>query len=107
MATNKVMVNDLIHFELEDAELRKLFEFFSENKCMLRMDCPQCGTTIVPQAKRYFIEKFDEEFNVSCINCGLISKVRMYKDYGFVLPTDDEFYKSGKITDDGWILPER
>lgn len=96
MASSKVVVNDLIHFELEDIELRKLLEFLHLTGCALRMDCKNCGTTVLPQARRYFSETGAEEFKVNCVGCGKEITVRMYRDYGFVIPTDDEFYKASE-----------
>ena len=99
--TNKVVINELIYFELEDVELRKLFEFLNAVGCSLRMDCYKCGTTILPQVRRHFAETGEEEFKVNCVNCGNVATVRMYRDYGFILPTDDEFY-AGRPSEDGW-----
>uniref|UniRef100_A0A6M3Y142 Uncharacterized protein n=1 Tax=viral metagenome TaxID=1070528 RepID=A0A6M3Y142_9ZZZZ len=100
MATNDVVINDLIHFELGDTEMVKLLGFLYSN-AVLVMDCGGCGTTIIPQARSQHSNTGKEEFKVSCVNCGRSSTVRMFGKYGFILPTDDEFYK-GKSRADGW-----
>lgn len=100
MNTNDVVINGLISFEVDDSGLEKLLSFLSGN-AILRMDCRNCGTTIIPQARSYHSETGLEEFKVNCISCGNSISVRMYGKYGFILPTDDEFYKGIKSSD-GW-----
>ena len=100
MATNDVVINGLIKFEVGDTELEKVLGFLYKNGS-LQMDCGWCGTTIIPQCRAYQANTGKTEFDVKCINCGRSIKVRMYGSYGFVLPTDDEFYK-GSPRKDGW-----
>jgi ribosomal protein S27E len=100
MATNDVVINDLITFEVGDPELEALLSFLGEHGT-LRMDCRNCGTTIIPQARAQHSQTGLEEFKVDCIGCGNSITVRMYGKYGFILPTDDEFYKGIKSSD-GW-----
>ena len=93
---NDVVINGLIHFDLDDAELEKMLQFLYAIKAPLRMDCKQCGTTIIPQCRAYYEATRKEEFTVDCIGCGRSHRVRLYGTYGFILPTDDEFYKEQK-----------
>ena len=91
MATSDVVINNLIHFDVEDTELEKLLLFLYA-KGLLRMDCTQCGTTIVPQCRNKHTITGESEFKINCVNCSKVLAVRMYGSYGFILPTDDEFY---------------
>lgn len=100
MGSNDVVINDLIQFELGDVELEKLLEFLYRNGSLI-MNCLNCGLTIIPQARNYHSTTHQEEFNVDCVGCGRTMRVRMYGKYGFILPTDDEFYK-GRPRSDGW-----
>jgi len=101
MASSDIVINGLIHFDIGDTEMVKLLEFLYSN-AVLVMDCGGCGTTIIPQARSQHSVTGKEEFKVSCINCGRSSRVRMYKSWGFILPSDDEFYKGQKERNDGW-----
>ena len=100
MATNDVVINGLITFEVGDVELEKLIAFLSVHGT-LRMDCRNCGMSIIPQARSFHSQTGKEEFKVNCVGCGNSITVRMYGKYGFILPTDDEFYKGIKSRD-GW-----
>ena len=91
MATNDVMINGLIKFDIDDDGLVILLEFLYTN-AVLRIDCGGCGLTIIPQA-RSAAAAGSNEVDVICVGCGKLTKVRMYGSYGFILPTDDEFYK--------------
>jgi len=98
MASNDVVINGLIQFEVGDVALEKLLELLYRNGTLV-MDCKNCGTTIIPQARSYHNTTGAEEFSVNCVNCGKSIRVRMYGKYGFILPTDDEFYKSTRKRD--------
>lgn len=100
MATNDLVINGLITFEVGDVELEALISFLEQHGT-LRMDCRNCGTTIIPQARAQHASTGQEEFRVNCVGCGHSATVRMYGKYGFILPTDDEFYKGIKSYD-GW-----
>ena len=98
---NDIVINGLIQFDMDDVGLEKLLTFLY-GMATLRMDCKNCGTTIIPQARSYYMNTGKQEFKVECIKCGKTSTVRMYGRYGFIIPTDDEFYK-GINVDDGWV----
>jgi ribosomal protein S27E len=100
MAGNSVVINDLISFDIGDVELEKLLSFLY-SQAELRMNCRNCGMTIIPQCRSHHSNTGETEFKVVCIGCGKSSTVRMYGKYGFIIPTDDEFYK-GIRADDGW-----
>jgi len=100
MPSNDVVINGLIRFDLGDVEMEKLLGFLYANATLI-MNCRNCGTTIIPQARSQHSITGKEEFKVSCIGCGRSITVRMYGKYGFILPTDDEFYK-GESRADGW-----
>ena len=92
---NDIVINGLIYFDMADSELPKLLELLYSN-ADLRMDCKQCGTTIIPQCRSYHSNTGETEFKINCVQCGKEMTVRMYGRYGFILPTDQEFYKSQK-----------
>ena len=100
MAVNDLVINGLITFELGDPELEALISFLEKHGTLI-MNCRNCGMTIIPQARAYHSSTGKEEFKVNCIGCGNSITVRMYGKYGFILPTDDEFYKGIKSSD-GW-----
>jgi len=93
---NEVVINGLIYFDLGDVELEKLLHGLHALKAPLRMDCTQCGTTIVPQCRAHYSNTGESEFKIGCVQCGKIHTVRMFEKWGFILPTDDEFYKKEK-----------
>ena len=101
MATNDVMINGLIKFEMGDVEMEKFLGILY-SQASLVMNCSNCGTTIIPQCRSYFNATKQEEFKVNCVGCGKSIAVKMFGRYGFILPTDDEFYKGSKV-DDGWV----
>ena len=101
MATNDIVINGLIKFEMGDVEMEKFLDILYANASLV-MNCGNCGTTIIPQCRSYHSVTKQEEFKVVCIGCGKSIQVRMFGRYGFVLPTDDEFYKGSKVTD-GWV----
>ena len=86
MASNKVVINDMIKFEIGDVGMERLLSIITTYDGRLVMECPQCGLTVVPQAKSQFSITGKNEFKVSCVGCGRSMVVRMYSDYGFVLP---------------------
>ena len=86
MATNtvKIILNDVISFNIDDIGMRKLLELLGV-LATLNLSCTNCGLTVLPQARSHFINTQEEEFNVRCVKCGIPVKVRMYRDYGFVV----------------------
>ena len=93
---NDIVVNGLIHFDMGDVEMEKFLAILGAEGRLV-VDCPNCGTTLLPQARRQHAATLETEFRVSCVHCERVYSVRMYgSGYGFVLPTDDEFFRSGK-----------
>jgi len=92
MATNKVVINDSIQFEMGDVEMESFLRILQRDASLV-MNCIDCGTTIIPQSRSYCAKTGKEEFKVNCVQCNKTHTVRMYGGYGFILPTDDEFYK--------------
>ncbi|HUV84950.1 MAG TPA: hypothetical protein VMV86_04525 [Methanosarcinales archaeon] len=86
MASNtiKIMLNDVISFNIDDVGMRKLLELLGV-LATLNLDCTNCGLTVLPQARSHFVNTQEEEFTVRCVKCGVPVKVRMYRDYGFVV----------------------
>lgn len=102
MATNDVVINGLIKFEMGDVEMEKFLDILYVNASLI-MDCWNCGTTIIPQCRSQHSATKQEEFSVNCVNCGKSIQVRVFGKYGFILPSDDEHYKAQKDRNDGWI----
>jgi len=86
MASNtiKVLLNNVISFDINDTSMGKLLEFLG-SEAILNLECTNCGLTILPQARSHFVNTQEEEFTVHCVKCGTPVKVRMYQDYGFVV----------------------
>ena len=101
MATNDVVINGLIKFEMGDVEMEKFLDILYVQASLV-MECSNCGTTIIPQCRSYFNATKQEEFKVNCVRCNQSHTVRMFGRYGFILPVDDEHFKSEK-RNDGWI----
>ena len=102
MATNDIVINGLIKFEMGDIEMEKFLDILYVNASLV-MNCGNCGTTIIPQCRSYHSATKQEEFKVVCIGCGKSQAVRMFGRYGFLLPEDDEHYKSVNKVNDGWV----
>ena len=86
MMTNDVVVsaNGKIFFEIDDIGMLEVFKLLNRMG-MLKMDCPGCGLTILPQVRNYYNATRSNEFSVLCVGCGRSVLVRMYDDYGFIL----------------------
>lgn len=85
MASNNVVINDIIKFEIDDVGMEGLLSFMAMNG-QLVMNCPQCGLTVIPQVKSQFSATGKNEFKISCVGCSHSMVVRMYGKYGFVMP---------------------
>jgi len=95
VAVNTVEINGLIRFSMGDTEMERFLRVLQQDARLI-MDCSQCGTTLVPQCRSHHAHTKETEFRVSCVSCGRSHTVRMYGSYGFILPTDDEFYRSAE-----------
>ena len=83
-----IEINGKIKFLLEDEELGQVLALLNRSGRLL-LDCPNCGTTVIPQARSLFNSTGNHELKVSCVHCGKNVLVRMYPNYGFVVDLVD------------------
>lgn len=77
-------INEMIKFKIDDTVINKLI-FFLASEGSLVLDCPNCGLTVIPQAKSGYAMNGENEQKISCVGCNKSMTVRMYPNYGFVL----------------------
>jgi len=80
-----IVINGIIKFKIDDTARMRLIGLLKEVG-MLVMDCPSCGLTIIPQSKAAYAINGQNEHTINCVGCGKSMVVRMYPNYGFVLP---------------------
>ena len=85
MASCRIRINDVILFDVDDSGMQRLISLCASTGSLV-LDCPNCGLTLLPQARSKFMATGSNEFRVSCVGCGYSTAVRMYREYGFVLP---------------------
>jgi len=83
-STVTVLLNNVISFEIDDVGMGKVLTLLGALGT-LNLECTNCGLTVLPQANSHFVNTSEEEFTVRCVKCGTPVKVRMYRDYGFVV----------------------
>jgi len=85
MASNSVLINDVIRFSIDDVGMERLILLLRASGS-LELSCPWCGLTVLPQSNAAFAGSGKCEQKVSCVGCGRTVNVRMYTNYGFVMP---------------------
>jgi hypothetical protein len=79
-----VRINEKIMFEVDDVGMAQLVSLLARVG-ILKMDCPGCGLTIIPQVRAHYFDHREEEFEVGCVGCKKMVGVRFYGGYGFLL----------------------
>jgi len=87
MGSNTVVINDHVKFVLDDIHWEKLL-LTCAYEGSLQLACGWCGLTVLPQANAAYAKNLETEQKVICVGCGRTVEVRMYPNYGFVVPSD-------------------
>ena len=87
MGSNRVTINDMLKFKVDDSVMDKLIKLLvvSDDSALI-LDCPNCGLTVVPQARAAYWGNKKEEQEIMCVGCSKMVSVRMYSNYGFIIP---------------------
>jgi hypothetical protein len=87
MGDNTVVINEHVKFIVDDAHWEKLMLACAYDGS-LQLDCGWCGLTVKPQSNAAYANNLETEQKVTCVGCGKTVEVRMYPNYGFVVPTN-------------------